>query len=323
MLKGFRAATRDMTRTVLRSPRPSERAPRLRRTRRLVGARGLVRAALGLAGAATVLALVALCAGFLVLASGPIDLEALKPSLTRGLEERLGAGYRVNIASTFLIGTPHGLGVGFGRIEIRDAAGRTVVAAPGGRVGLDALALVGLEVKIRRLELDGLTVSLRVRPDGGLSVAAAESKDAASIELTPPGAASAPAPDIATIAAGLVDALAGLEPGARPCFARQWPARGRKPGARQDLGLSGFPDRVREGRRRRPGRGFGARAFGSVERHGQRARRNRARARRGRARPRPGRRCSCSPRGVRRSIRTCRFRSSSTRRSRLPAASGR
>ncbi|MFZ2109092.1 MAG: hypothetical protein WAV18_27595, partial [Roseiarcus sp.] len=114
---------------------------------------------------------IALCGAFFyLLATGPISLESLKPSLTRSLEERLGAGYRVSIGPTFLMRGPSGVGLGFGGIQIRDGEGRTVVSAPGGRVGLDVVALLALNVKVRRLELDGLVLKLRVRPDGALSV---------------------------------------------------------------------------------------------------------------------------------------------------------
>ena len=87
---------------------------------------------------------IALCGAFFyLLATGPISLESLKPSLTRSLEERLGAGYRVSIGPTFLMRGPSGVGLGFGGIQIRDGEGRTVVSAPGGRVGLDVVALLG------------------------------------------------------------------------------------------------------------------------------------------------------------------------------------
>ena len=152
-----------------------------------MSARGLARAAAGLGGLVLALAL-ALSGGFFyLLATGPVSLESLKPSLTRSLEERLGAGYRVSIGPTSLMRGPSGIGLGFGGIQIRDADGRTVVSAPGGRIGLDIVALLGLEVKVRRLELDGLVLKLRVRPDGALSVAAAGATDAPAIELYAPG----------------------------------------------------------------------------------------------------------------------------------------
>ena len=158
---------------------------------------------------------IALCGAFFyLLATGPISLESLKPSLTRSLEERLGAGYHVSIGPTFLMRGPSGVGLGFGGIQIRDGEGRTVVSAPGGRVGLDVVALLALDVKVRRLELDGLVLKLRVRPDGALSVAAAGASDATSIELpappaNPPAASNATDGNPALLALGLIDAMAG------------------------------------------------------------------------------------------------------------------
>jgi Protein of unknown function/AsmA-like C-terminal region len=172
--------------------------------------RGVARAAAGIGGLVLALTL-ALSGGFFyLLATGPVSLDSLKPSLTRSLEERLGAGYRVSIGPTSLMRGPSGIGLGFGGIQIRDANGRTVVSAPGGRIGLDIFALIGLEVKVRRLELDGLVLKLRVRPDGALWVAAAGATDAAAIELyapgTNPGAANV---DPGLLALGLIDAMAG------------------------------------------------------------------------------------------------------------------
>ena len=171
-----------------------------------------MRAAAALGGLVLALAL-ALGGGFFyLLATGPISLESLKPSLTRSLEERLGAGYRVSIGPTSLMRGPSGIGLGFGGIQIRDADGRTVVSAPGGRIGLDLLALLGLEVKVRRLELDGLVLKLRVGPDGALWVAAAGATDAAAIELYAPGAnpgLNAANADPGLLALGMIDAMAG------------------------------------------------------------------------------------------------------------------
>ncbi len=95
------AATRGWANGILRNFRPSAR-----RTRRAAGVftvRGLARACVGGAGLALVLAILGVGALLAMLASGPIDLQSLNPSLTRSLEERLGPGYRVSIGSTHLI----------------------------------------------------------------------------------------------------------------------------------------------------------------------------------------------------------------------------
>jgi hypothetical protein len=204
------AATREWASGILRGMRPGATRSPLRRPARILSARGLTRVCVRAAGVAAALSAVAIVALFALLASGPIDLQSLNPSLTRSLEDRLGPGYHVSIGSTFLTGGANGLGLGFGAFEIRDAAGRTLVAAPGGRLGLDAIALLTFDVKVRRLELEGLTLELRVRPDGAVSVAAASAaKDVASLQLTPPVGGSVVGGNPGLLAAGLIDALTG------------------------------------------------------------------------------------------------------------------
>ena len=75
------------------------------------------------------------------------------------------------------------MGLGFRRLTVRDAAGRTVVAAPAGKIGLDVPALFFGRVKVRRLELDGLDLRLRVAADGALSIAVSGDESAAPIAL--------------------------------------------------------------------------------------------------------------------------------------------
>ena len=108
-----------------------------------------------------------------------------------------------------------GVGLGFGGIVIRDRAGRAVLSAPAGRVGLDALSLLTLAIKVRRLELDGLDLRLRLRPDGALSIAAAADPTATTIELPAPApspsaaAPTAAAPDFGLAMFRIIDAMTG------------------------------------------------------------------------------------------------------------------
>ena len=191
----------------------SGQGPTLPATRTLVTARGLLRALAGIGGIALVVALAALGVFFLLLGSGPIDVDALNPRIAQSLEERLGARYAVAIGKTYLMRLDGGVALGFGGITIRDRAGRTVLSAPGGRVGLDSLSLLTLEIKVRRLELDGLDLRLRLRPDGALSIAAAPDSTAAPIELPAPAASepasAATAPDFGLVAFRIIDAMTG------------------------------------------------------------------------------------------------------------------
>ena len=86
------------------------------------------------------------------------------------------------------------MGLGFKGLTLRDAAGRTVLSAPSGKVGLDPFALALLDVKVRRLELDGLDLRLRVAADGALSLAVANDAGATPIPLPArlPGAGGRP-----------------------------------------------------------------------------------------------------------------------------------
>ena len=148
----------------------------------------------------------------MLLTWGPINLECLNPRIASSLQERLGPRYVVSIGPTSLMRGDGGLALGFGGIAIRDFAGRPVLSAPSGRVGLDVWSLLRLEIKVHRLELDGLDLRLRVRPDGALSIAAAADADAATIDLPapiPPDAESTAGPDFGLVAIGLIDAMTG------------------------------------------------------------------------------------------------------------------
>ena len=110
----------------------------------------------------------------------------------------------------FLMHDADGVGLGFGGIAIRDTEGRTVISAPKGRIGLDPLAALALQVKVRKLELDGLDLRLRVAKDGALSVAVAGDANARPIALPSPGeAGAATSPTIGGLIQAAIDSLAG------------------------------------------------------------------------------------------------------------------
>jgi hypothetical protein len=185
----------------------------LPRSWRSVATRGLSRALLGIAGLAFGVALAALGGFIYLIGWGPIDVEGLNPRIAQSLEERLGTRYAVSIGPTRLMSMEGGVGLGFGGIVIRDRAGRAVLSAPAGRVGLDALSLLTLAIKVRRLELDGLDLRLRLRPDGALSIAAAADSTATAIELPAPApsaaAPTAAAPDFGLAMFRIIDAMTG------------------------------------------------------------------------------------------------------------------
>ena len=147
--------------------------------------------------------------GFAFLRQGPISLEKLQPAIAASLQSRLMPGYKVELGPTAISRGPFGLGIGFLGLTIRDPQGRLLVKAPGGRIGLDAFALLAMQVKVRRLELDGLQLALRVGANGEVSLSAG-AENAAPIPLGPtpagPGAAG-----LGAIVAALAEAMAGVD----------------------------------------------------------------------------------------------------------------
>ena len=191
MIGGIDGATRSKARAAIRRLLHSGGGECLPRPRQPLIGRRARRVAIG-AVLVAVLMVAATIGGLAsLLAWGPINLEFLNPSIASSLQERLGPRYVVSIGPTTLARGDGGVALGFGGIAIHDSAGRPVLSAPRGRVGLDVWSLLRLEIKVHRLELDGLDLRLQVRPDGALSIAAAADADAATIDLPaplPPGA---------------------------------------------------------------------------------------------------------------------------------------
>ena len=207
-------STRSKAKAAMQRLLHSGEGPTLPRSWRLAAKRVLSRALLGIAGLVFGVALAAVGGLIYLVGWGPIDVEGLNPRIAQSLEERLGTRYAVSIGPTRLMSMEGGVGLGFGGIVIRDRAGRTVLSAPAGRVGLDALSLLTLAITVRRLELDGLDLRLRLRPDGALSIAAAADSTATSIELpapapAPSAAAPTAAPDFGLAMFRIIDAMTG------------------------------------------------------------------------------------------------------------------
>jgi hypothetical protein len=184
-------------------------APALRRARRRRRPRGAVGVACELAVVAFALTVGAAIGGFFYLGERPISLESLQPAIASSLQSRLSPGYRVALGPTAISRGANGFGIGFAGLAIRDAQGRLVLSAPGGRIGLDALALLGLEVKVRSLEVDGLLLALRVGENGDLSLSAGP-EDAAQIPLGPTPASPA-SNNFGALVATLAEAMAGAD----------------------------------------------------------------------------------------------------------------
>ena len=143
-----------------------------------------------------------------MLARGPIRLVGMHDDIAASLQERAGDRYAIRLGPTYLMHDSWGVGLGFKGLTVLDSAGRTVLSAPRGRLGLDPFALALLEVRVRRLELDGLDLRLRLAADGGLSLAVANGSEATAIPL-PGGPPGGSASEIAALVRAGIEATAG------------------------------------------------------------------------------------------------------------------
>ncbi len=186
----------------------SAEGPRLSTPARGGGRRQLLHVLARVVEALAVLALVGALALAVRLSQGPIYLEALHDKIAWSLQERAGEGYAVDLGPTYVMHNSWGVGLGFRRLTVRDAAGRTVLSAPTGKIALDPFAAFLAQVKVRRLELDGLSMRLRVAQDGALSIAVSGDDSAAPIALPNSGSGLGSLNLAALIRAG-AEAMAG------------------------------------------------------------------------------------------------------------------
>ncbi|MBV9908486.1 MAG: AsmA-like C-terminal domain-containing protein [Hyphomicrobiales bacterium] len=133
-----------------------------------------------------------------LLARGPLRLVGMHDQIQTSLQERVGDRYAIALGPTYLMHDSWGVGLGFKGFTVRDAAGRTVLSAPSGKLGLDPFTLPFLDVRVSRLELDGLDMRLRVAADGALSLAVASDSGATPIPL---GGATSTEGNVAGLAA--------------------------------------------------------------------------------------------------------------------------
>ena len=202
-------ATRARARAAMRDMAAGAEGARLRSRWRRISAGRIAHVCLRTIEFAAALFIVAGLVLASVLARGPIRLVGLHDQIEASLQERVGDSYALSLGPTYVMHDSWGVGLGFKGLTLRDDAGRTVLSAPSGKVGLDPFALALLDVKVRRLELDGLDLRLRVAADGALSLAVASDSGATPIPLpgaTPEGGGGA---DIATFVRFATEAMAG------------------------------------------------------------------------------------------------------------------
>jgi AsmA-like C-terminal region/Protein of unknown function len=144
-----------------------------------------------------------------LLARGPLRLVGMHDQIQTSLQERIGDRYAIVLGPTYLMHDSWGVGLGFKGLTVRDAAGRTVLSAPSGKVGLDPFAAALLDVRVRRLELDGLDLRLRVAADGALSLAVASDSGATPIPLSGPTSEGGSGLGLAALVRAAAETMAG------------------------------------------------------------------------------------------------------------------
>ena len=183
--------------------------PRLRSRWRRIGAGRIAHICLRTVEFVAALFIVGGLALASLLARGPLRLVGMHDQIQTSLQERVGDRYAIVLGPTYLMHNSWGVGLGFKGLTVRDAAGRTVLAAPSGKLGLDPFAAAMLDVRVRRLELDGLDLRLRVAAGGALSLAVANDSGATPIPLPSPVPAGAGGTGLAVLVGAAIEAMAG------------------------------------------------------------------------------------------------------------------
>ena len=187
----------------------SAEGPRLSTRARRVGIGRIAHVFARLAELALLFAILGALALAIRLANGPIYLDGLHDTIASSLQNRAGDRYAIELGPTYIMHDSWGAGLGFRGLTVRDAAGRTVLSAPTGKIGLDPFALFLAQVKVRRLELDGLDMRLRVAEDGALSIAVSGDAGAAPIPLRSSTTSGAESPNLAALIRAGAEAMTG------------------------------------------------------------------------------------------------------------------
>src|ERR1700735_2376111 len=165
--------TRARARAAVRSMAADAQGPRLRSRWRRISASRITHVCLRTVEFVAALFIVGGLALASLLARGPLRLVGMHDQIQTSLQERVGDRYAIVLGPTYLMHDSWGVGLGFKGLTVRDAAGRTVLSAPSGKIGLDPFAAALLDIRVRRLELEGLdpTPCLSARGAPGVSVA--------------------------------------------------------------------------------------------------------------------------------------------------------
>ena len=257
--------TRARARSAMRSMAADAEGPRLRSRWRRIGAGRIAHICLRTVEFIAALFIVGGLALASLLARGPLRLVGMHDQIQTSLQERVGDRYAIDLGPTYLMHDSWGVGLGFKGLTVRDAAGRTVLSAPSGKIGLDPFAAALLDVRVRRLELEGLDLRLRVAADGALSLAVAGDSGATPIPL--PGAVSAGpgGTGLAALRRRRRRSDGRRNPGARPTDPRQRSFRDRQRSDEALRRLQRFRGRLRSFGLKAHADALGDRSGGTVE----------------------------------------------------------
>jgi hypothetical protein len=189
------------------------------------------RVSIGL-GAAAGLVVVAMCALWWRLGSGPIDFDVATPWLAAAIEENFGSHHRIAVGGTQLERDANGrTALRIRDIVVRDAHGEIVASAPKAEVSFSGAGLMTGRVRANRLSLVGAEMQVRIEPDSRVTVFAGTNRqpfvtasasepalragvvpDPASRERSVPAASRSTVPDLGSLLAW-IDSLgaAGLD----------------------------------------------------------------------------------------------------------------
>ena len=156
------------------------RQPRRRAGRRRLGLRRTALALTGFVASVGFLAAVAFGGLFLRLRQGPIAFD-LKPQIVAALNDRVGHGFRFDLAGTAIEATDHGPALTIRSLSVSDDGGRPVVSAPSAAIAVDPMALMVGRMAPTRLDIHDVDLRLVIRPDGQVAVSAGV--DAAAVPL--------------------------------------------------------------------------------------------------------------------------------------------
>lgn len=139
------------------------------------------------AGVAICLAVIAVSALWLRLASGPVSLDMITPRLISGIEERLGGRHRVEVGGTQIERTDEGrMALRLRDIVVRDRDGAVVATAPKAEVGISGTSLLLGSIRPQRLSLIGAGMAVRIEQDGQVTVFAGADERPIAMPPLPP-----------------------------------------------------------------------------------------------------------------------------------------